>query len=180
VARAAVRGTLALDVSPLRAGWAYADTARPVHGLVHLPGMGSLGKLGAALRNTLQDLFELHRPARLIFAPALHAKAQTTARALIGLAFQAEVTAYDYDVEPYEIAESTARKLVLGPGVLSAIIRAGRAKAGDGSKVAKAAAMDWARGRGFTPQSDDVADALVLLEYDRVWRLSRRQWGEAA
>ena len=182
-------GTLALDVSPLRAGWAYAvdapvrhfgGTLQPVYGLLLLPGMASLGKLGAALRNVLEDLFELHRPDRLVFAPALHAKAQTTARALIGLAFQAEVTAYDYGVKPFEVAESTARKLVLGPAVTSAIIRAGRPKAGEGSKVAKAAAMQWARGRGFTPQSDDVADALVLLEYDRLWRLSRRQWGEAA
>ena len=173
-------GTLALDVSPLRAGWAFADAGRPVHGLVHLPGMASLGKLGAALRNTLQDLFELHRPDRLVFAPALHSKAQTTARALIGLAFQAEVTAYDYDVRPFEVAEGTARKLVLGPSVTSAIMRAGRAKAGDGSKVAKAAAMEWARARGFSPQSDDVDDALVLLTYFQMWEKSRRQWGEAA
>ena len=174
-------GTLALDISTRRTGWAFADgSGKPVYGLWLLPGMQSLGQLGAAFRNVLEDAIAVHKPDRLIFAPALFRDAQTAARALIGLAFTAELVAYDCSVRPFEIAEATARKQVLGPAVMSAIARAGRKRKGSGSEVAKAAAMDWARGRGFSPQSDDVADALVLLEYDRLWRLSRRQWGEAA
>ena len=169
-------GTLALDISTRRTGWAFAGAGGPVHGLWELPGMADLGKLGAALRNAMCDAIELHKPDRLIFAPALFRDAQTAARALIGLAFVAEMTAYDYDVRAFEIAEATARKQVLGPGVMSAIARAGRKRKGAGSEVAKAAAMDWARGRGFSPQSDDVADALVLLTYDQWWQKSRSEW----
>jgi hypothetical protein len=136
--------------------------------------MADLGKLYAALRNVLEDAIALHTPSRLVFAPALFRDAQTAARALLGLIAVAELVAYDTDVRPLEIAETTARKAVLGRGTFGERDSDGKVIKGTGSRAAKQAALAWCHSRGWMTQSDDTADALVLLEYDRLFQLSRQ------
>ena len=173
-----IKRTLTLDLATRVTGWAASteDPRRPVYGFWRLPGMADLGKLYAALRNVLEDAIVLHRPERLVFAPALFREAQTASRALLGLVSVAELVAYDNSVQAFEISEDTARKAVLGHGSAWFAERRpdGKAIKGTASERVKAAAMEWCTGRGWAPQTHDVADSLVLLEYDRLFQASRQ------
>jgi hypothetical protein len=158
---------LALDISARSTGWAYAAAAgEPVYGLWIMPGIADLGRVYAALRNQMEDAFAVHQPASVVFVPALHAQ-QTSARALLGLCAVAELACWDSDKRPYEVNEATVRKAVLGRGSFGDRGEGGRIIKGTGTTQAKAAAIAWCQSRGWQPQTHDVADALVLLEYAR-------------
>lgn len=173
---------MSVDISTRRTGWAVCDVRsnKPDYGLWLLPGMASLGRLYGTFRNGLEAAFDEYKPARLVFAPALYSEAQTAARALGGMMAIAELAAHDMGVHAYEIPETTARKHVLGRGSFVVRDDKGRTLKGAGTKLVKAMAMDWCRNHGWKPQSDDVADALVLLEYARRNVLARIQSGELA
>ncbi len=170
-------GCLALDLASRGTGYAFQSDepdAPVTYGLWLLRGMSDLGMLYASLRNVLEDAIAVHQPSRLVFVPALFREAQTAARALAGLVAVTEMVAYDNEVRAYECNESTARKAVLGRSNFTQRV-AGKIVAGSGSKLAKEAAMTWAREQGWHPQTDDVADALVVLAYDRQMQAGRRR-----
>jgi Holliday junction resolvasome RuvABC endonuclease subunit len=160
--------TMAIDLSTRNLGWACASVGsnRPSFGLVKLPGMKDLGVLYASVRNGLTGLFEEHRPRRLVFCLAMFSDIQTTARALNGVQAVAELTAYDHEVEAFEAIESRARKAVLGRGHFGGKDPVtGSLVPGLGRKQAKEAVAQWSTRMGYETDSDDVRDALVLLEY---------------
>jgi Holliday junction resolvasome RuvABC endonuclease subunit len=171
-----IRRCLAIDLATRTCGWAAtgADGKLTAFDAWTLPGMADLGRLYAALRNTLADAIEVHRPERLVFAPALFRDAQTAARALLGLVAVTELTAFDYSVEALEIAESTARKAILGRGSFGERDARGKVIKGTGTAATKAAAMAWCEARGWHPPTHDTADAIVLWSYDRLFQASRQ------
>ena len=174
-------GILTLDVASRETGWAYGCVGEQeaAYGLWTLPGTADLGALYGKFRNALEDAITLHHPRRIVFAiPIMKGHANT--RALIGLSCIVELVAWDESVPNVnEVPESTARKEILGRGSF-AVYQGGKAIKGTGTERAKIAANEWARNKGWRPQTHDVADALVILEYSRRWELARKQWGQAA
>lgn len=159
---------LAIDCSTRRLGWSVdAPPANlPRYGLILLPGMKSLGTLYAAVRNSLSDLVEEHRPDVLVWCKPMFRDAQTAAQALLGVSAIADLVAHDNDIRTFDVVESSARKDVLGRGsfgerdpVTRKIIK------GSGTKAVKAAALAWCAKCGLDVDSDDIGDSLVLLAY---------------
>jgi Holliday junction resolvasome RuvABC endonuclease subunit len=170
---------MAVDASSRSTGWAIGcDNADAIYGVWQLPGIADLGKLYAAYRCALEDAIAVHRPKLLVMAPALFSKSQTSARALLGLVAITDLVAFDEAVEMREIAEGTARKEILGRGSFGPRV-GGKLVRGKSSVATKSAVMAWAEGRGWKPQTDDAADALVLLMYAQRWQTMRAQWGAA-
>lgn len=159
---------MALDLSTRKMGWAVDAGNAPRYGLVRLPGMKDLGVLYVAVRNALEKLIEEHEPDKFIFCLARFHDAQTAARALNGVQAMAEFVATDLGLTCEEAVESRVRKVVLGRGSFGGKDPlTGGLIPGLGSKQAKQAALAWCAEQGYEPASDDVADALVLLEYHR-------------
>lgn len=166
---------LALDCSTRMLGWCCTASGERVYGLIKLPGMKDLGMLHAAVRNSLVNLIEGHKPGVLCWCRPMFRDQQTAAEALLGVAAVAHLTAYDYGLRVVVEAETTARKYVLGRGtfgerdpVTKKIIK------GSGSRAAKAAALAWCAARGIETTSDDVADACVLHQYVSRFVMARR------
>lgn len=174
-------GILTVDVASRETGWAYDEVRgrAPVYGLWILPGTADTGLLWASYRNVLTDHVQLLRPARVVFAIPLMMM-HANSRALIGLSVQTEVVCYDEGgILCNEVPESKARKEVLGRGNF-AVYANGKPIKGTGTERAKIAVGEWARGRGWKPQTHDVADALCILEYAKLLELANAQWGRAA
>lgn len=166
-------GTLALDASTRNLGWAVEIIGRPTprYGLYTLPGMADRGLLYRRMVDALEELVETYNPERFIFARAFYDKQQTAARALNGVQAMIELVASNCRIVPIDVIESVARKRVLGHlNFGKRDERTGALIPGSGRKGAKATVMAWADRMGYRPTSDDVADALVLLEYDRLVR----------
>lgn len=168
-------GILAVDLSTLT-GWCYGSASgnAPEWGVWRLPGMKNLGRCWVELQNKLEDFMSVTRPALLVFATPLAAN-QTTARLLLGLAAHAESSAYRLKVQTAEVTESTARKEVLGRGSFTVRDADGVPIRGEGSKVAKAMALDWCQRQGWDVADHNAADACVVWEYAR--RVLARQRG---
>jgi Holliday junction resolvasome RuvABC endonuclease subunit len=172
---------LALDLSCTMMGWACDGRGNaPVYGRVKLPGIGKLkapqlGRLYAATRNAIDELVEEHQPARLLFCQAQWIERQTAARALQGVQSIAELVAYDRDIGCFEAIESSVRKAVTGKGSFGGKDEFGRLIEGLGRKQAKAWVGAWCARKGYDPQSDDEADALVLWHFDVLQRDERRR-----
>lgn len=173
-------GILTIDAASRLTGWAYdtVDGRDPSYGAWVLPGIADLGDLWTRFRNTLEDAVTVHRPRRIVFAIPLM-KGHANSRALIGMSVMIEVVCQDEAVLCNEVAETTARKEILGRGSFM-VYRDGKPIKGTGTERAKIAAMEWCGGRGWRPQTHDVADALVILEYAKRWDLAQKQWNQAA
>jgi hypothetical protein len=158
---------LAIDCSTRAMGWCASppDASSPLYGLITLPGMSNLGTLYASVRNSLCDLIDEHRPAALVWCRPMFRDAQTAAQALLGVAAIADLVAYDLGVRAFNVVESSARKDVLGRGAFGERDAKGKIIAGTGTKLAKAAALEWCAAHGFSTDSHDVADAIVLHEH---------------
>lgn len=186
-------GILAIDLG-VHAGWCYGN----VHDLVpdfggwELPVPADLtdvsvthrddvlvGARGAALENELEGLMALLRPRYMAMALRF-AASQTSAYLLTGLAVAAEISAYRQNVLPSKVAESEARKHVLGRGSFSERDpdNQNRAIKGTGTERAKKAAVAWCLGKGWKVPTHDVAEACVIWEFERRRHLAKRQWGE--
>lgn len=166
------RGTLAIDCSTRRLGWAVdVGDGVPRYGLIKdLPGMAHFGPLFAEVRNRLEMIIARHAPCRMLWARQFPT-AQTANQALQGVLHIAELVCYDNSLTPMVTEERTARIAVLGRGDFGRKdTTTGALIPESGRKEAKATVMAWAEQRGYHPQSDDVGDALVLLEYDRMLR----------
>jgi len=139
----------------------------PAYGLILLPGMASLPKLYAAVRNSLADLIEEFAPATLAWCRPKFGAGQTTEQALNGVASVAYLCCHDYGLKPLVETESHVRKIVLGRGNFGLRDAKGREIKGTGTDRAKAAALAWCAAHGIRTDSDDVADAAVLHAYAR-------------
>lgn len=166
--RGGVTRILACDISTRKLGWSVDAPPEnlPRYGLIELPGMKHIGRLNAAVRNSLTDLIEEHRPDIFIWCRPKFGGGQTTEQALTGIASIAELVAYDNNVRPYNETESHVRKVVLGRGSFGQrdpktrkIIK------GTGTVEAKAAVMRWCARCGLDVDNDDTGDSLVLLAY---------------
>jgi Holliday junction resolvasome RuvABC endonuclease subunit len=73
---------------------------------------------------------------------------QTSARLLLGLASHVESTCYRYNVQCREQAVQTIRLAVMGRGRFP-------------TGTAKAHVMAWCNARGWAPEDDNAADAMV-------------------
>jgi hypothetical protein len=159
-----VTTVLACDISTREFGWcsdAHASS-EPSYGLILLPGLKDLGRLNAAVRNSLCDLVERFRPAVLTWCRPMFRDQQSAAEALNGVAAIAHLVCFDYDIKPFVPVESTARKDVLGRGSFGQRDAKGKIIPGTGTKMAKAAALAWCARNGIDTDSDDIADAAVL------------------
>jgi hypothetical protein len=129
--------------------------------------MSSLPRLYAAVRNSLCDLVERFHPAVMAWCRPMHRDAQTAAEALLGVAAVAHLVCHDYGIQPMPEHEASARKAILGRGSFGQRDAAGKIIKGSGTAAAKIAALRWCEEHGFEPESDDVADAIVLCAHVR-------------
>lgn len=143
---------LALDLSD-RTGWAIEGGPSGVLDLK--PYAYDLGRLGYVFHTWLAD--HLDGCAALVIERPYVGVASETAMRPGHLAFVAHTVAYVHAVPRFEVAPSSWRKVVLSNGKMS-------------RKEAKAAAIKWALDHGHTPQDDNHADALCLIEW---WRQTR-------
>lgn len=157
---------LSADISSKNLGWAAGSMgARPRFGLYPLPGPASLGRLYIAVRNTLVDLIEEHRPAHLSWCTPLFGKGHAIGKALGGVAAVAELVAADNAVKGWEVTESHARKVILGRGSFGERDRRGKVIRGTGTAHAKAAVLEWCEHSGWPVDDDNIADALLLWSF---------------
>lgn len=167
---------LTIDMSTRRLGWAMGGDVL-THGAIRLPGMLNLGGLYAGVRNALCDLFEAHRPARLVWYQAEFVEHETVWEAHKATRIIAELTAHDNDVAA-EMAElRRARITVLGRGDfgergaygMGLVAESGRAQA-------KATVAAWCFDQGYGAVEFEVGNALVLRRYCEI--LGRKQPNE--
>lgn len=176
-------GILALDLAT-RAGWAYASPAgiavwagtaleaaatppalgSVVYGSFTLPKSGSdVGWFLGAYDDWIAERLDFYRPALVAFeapwiGPQTH---QDTARKLMCLAGHTEFACRRAGVQCREANNASVRKHFIGKG------------RGD-RKTLKRLTMDACRARGWSPDNDDAADALGLLDYAvACWRPGR-------
>lgn len=183
-------GILALDLAT-RLGWAYAGPAAmeswprtameaaampsppAVSGWFRLPKTGpDVGWFLDAYHDFLTSSLDLHQPARVVFeAPWVGVKKdrhgnvsqthQDTARKLLCLAGHTEFVCRRRRIAYREANNATVRKHFIGKG------RGDRA-------TLKRLTIDACKARGWSPENDDEADALGLLDYAvACWRPGR-------
>lgn len=162
------RGVLAVDCSTKALGWAFAVHGSSVRefGLKVLPGMDDLPMLFAAVRNSIDDLVVDYNPRALAWCTAKFGSNQNTEKALGGAAAVLALSCWDHDLHAIETTDSHARLVVLGQGQFGKRdpARRNRIIKGTGTAAAKAAVMAWCKARRHAVATDDVGDALVLLE----------------
>ena len=174
-------GILALDLAT-RLGWAYAGPAAlsswpltameaaampsppAVSGWFRLPKTGpDVGWFLDAYHDFLTNSLDLHLPALVVFeAPWVGPNtAQDTARKLLSLAGHTEFVCRRRRLDYREANNATVRKHFIGKG------RGDRA-------TLKRLTIDACKARGWSPENDDEADALGLLDYAvACWRPGR-------
>lgn len=147
---------IALDLAT-NVGFARWSPTAPIRwGSMRLPSTGSeVGRFLSAYDLWLRDLLTVEAPETVIFeapwvGPSTH---QDVARKLMCLAGHTEFVCYRREV-PRVVEENnkTVRKHFLGSG-------------GGLRKEIKALTVEACRSRGWTPEDDDAADALALLDY---------------
>lgn len=160
-------------------GWACSGIGlKPMHGLITLPGTAHLGKLYAAVRNSVEGLINQHEPGILCYVAKFNTRNKTavrTAEALGGVQAAVDLVAYDSGLpEPTRYNERTARIAVLGIGDFGLRDpRTGGLIPDSGREEAKRIVLEWCAARGLAVLSHDVADAIVLLKYDQISRYDK-------
>lgn len=179
------RGILALDLA-IKTGWAYGeDFQAPRYGMINLNPESEpvpLGKRNSRLAAFLEDFITISRPVLIIYEAPVP-RQQTSARGLVYLAGIVEMIAEEQGVPVREAHVGEPRKMILGRSAFFARGDDGKVlRKANGKMVSetKNTVMAWARGRGWDPLTDDVADALCLLEYAHTLRRSRVMAGRAA
>lgn len=171
-------GILALDLSTVT-GWAYRSSpaAAPVYGRFELPRKRgkkdhNTGEYLAAFRSHLRRLVEEYQPADVVFeAPIIVERKDRfgrpvrqsvqSLRKLYSLAGLTEMFCADAGIRCAEAKMQRARKHFVGHG-----------RPGSNRDEIKASIINACRLRGWTPQDDNVADALCVLDYSAhlIWR----------
>ncbi len=115
------------------------------HGLVSFAGPGrSNPEIWLEFRAWLRRMLAEHRPARLILEKPVFRGANSDV--LIGLSVHARSMAFDLRIPPTEFAPSTVKLKVAGTG-----------------RADKSAVIKAVQDRGWSPESDNDADAIALL-----------------
>lgn len=159
---------LAIDCSTRFLGWAVdvPGANLPQYGLLTLPGMSKLGRLFAAVRNSLCDLAAEFRPEVMAWCPAYARIDQSAGAALNNVIAIAQLVCHDENIRPMPTLETDARGDVLGRKTFGKRDAHGKIIKGTGTAMAKAAALAWCGKCGLENiASNDVADALVLLAH---------------
>lgn len=167
-----VEWILTLDLSTRATGWAAGLLAanRPHVGLWTLPGMADQGALYGDLRDRLARWADRRRPDLIAFCRPFLNKGSIAAEGLGGMAAVLHLFCHDRKIPLRRIDERDARVAVIRSTILKEMAQANRAGgkgSGAGSKLAKAAAMEWAAAQGIDAATHDVADAAVIWEYCR-------------
>jgi Holliday junction resolvasome RuvABC endonuclease subunit len=167
------RGTiLALDLS-LKTGFAVGrDGGRLVWGVWNL---GKQDDSGSGLRfsklaGELEDAITVHAPELVVYEAPAGKRGMGTARLLLALCGIVEMVSSEAGIRYREEHVGTVRKLVLGHG---------RPQAAEGAHP-KSPMLDWCRAQGWDVESDDAADALILLRYAHILGRGRVMAGRAA
>jgi Holliday junction resolvasome RuvABC endonuclease subunit len=103
----------------------------------------------------LEQAIDEHKPTLVLYEAPAGRRGGATARILFSLCGIVEMIAFEKAVRYREEHVMTVRKLVLGSG---------RPKIAEGAHP-KSPMVDWCRAQGWSVESDDAADALVLLRY---------------
>ena len=140
------RSILALDPAT-RTGWAVGGHGSVVSGVVDFKQhRGNRAMLFEAFDLWLSDMVTERDPAMLVFEMPI--QRGPGSRTGFGLATVIELTAARRGLFVGEINLATLKKHATGNG-----------------RADKAAMVEAARARGWTPETDDEADALLLLSY---------------
>lgn len=164
-------GLLTLDIST-KTGWAFASVEAiaawpkgvpgeqgPIQGVAYgtrrlAPPSSGHGLYGLGMHALVGDLIQRYQPKVIVYESPLPPQKRDTLnilRLLGGLAFMAECVAQTYNTPIYEENVSTVRKHFIGWC------------RGDRQKI-KHDTIWMCQARGWTPQTDDEADALALLD----------------
>lgn len=136
--------TLALDLSVKETGWAIIGPSGRAHGLESFSGAESNPQVWLHFRGWLGYMIAAHRPAHIIVEKPVFRGSNSDV--LIGLSVHARSMAYDRGIGVSELAPSTVKKQVAGTG-----------------KADKPAMIAAVRAHGWSPESDNDADAIALL-----------------
>lgn len=176
------RGILALDLST-RVGWAWGeDNGTPRYGLWLLGPGPELGRRLSILANFLEDFIAVCRPGMVIYEAPL-VRVQTSAEILWAVAAITDMICFEQAVPVRKAFPDEVRKLILGRARFNVRDAAGNVARTPSGKIiseTKSVVMAWAKARGHAPETDDVADALMLLAYAHILRRSRVMAGKAA
>jgi Holliday junction resolvasome RuvABC endonuclease subunit len=144
---------LCLDIATVT-GWAVSQPGRngPLYGshrIVEGAVGEDMGHAFAAFRDWLNDMISVHAPDEVWYETPIPSKnALHTMRLLMCLPAFAEELAHRRSIPCFEQGSSTARKAILGRG-----------------NAKKPDVVRWAVLKGYSPQDDNAADALLLLAY---------------
>jgi hypothetical protein len=160
-----VNGILFLDLSK-HLGWAFGRSAEavPLWGVRELPDEGGYGYQFNACMNTLEDLLDEHRPARVGIEDIISQRHNSTytARLTAGLHAVADLVCYQNDIQPERVSADRIRSAVIGRCRLTALERAIRPKL----TVKDVIVEPWCRAHGWGEiTSHDARDAAVGLAY---------------
>lgn len=151
ISRNAAGNVLALDLASTT-GWCMGPLgARPRHGAISLRGLEHVHRQ-AALRDWIEDQEKVagRFTAIVVEAAIIGAfSSQEAERLTVALHGMVELWAYDAEIPFMAVAASTARKAILGKGSFP-------------KGEVKGEVVRWCRGAGFTPKTDDDADAILL------------------
>lgn len=157
---------LAVDIGTVNFGWAHGSAGeKPSHGVYNPPSTRkNIGWLLADIRAWLVRMTESHGPTHIVFAtPVLvHHNNVWTIRKMNAIAGLLELHAYDYQMTVEEKSESEVRRNFLAPH-----------KVPRTSPAIKAAVVARCRQLGWSPEMDDDADAMALLDYTLAIKGSR-------
>lgn len=158
---------LAIDIGTVNVGWAYGSPGdrMPAHGVYKPPPtQRNIGWLLADIRAWLTTTCENARITNIVYCSPILVFGNNpwTTRKVDGFATHIELFGYDHDVTVEEEIESRIRKHFLAPH-----------KVPRKSAEIKAAVIARCRALGWTPQLDDDADALALLDYTLALKGSR-------
>lgn len=155
--RAAARPVLCLDLAR-KLGWcAGVPGAHPEYGTVELQGR-SHGVVYADLIRWIHALIRQHQPAEIAIEAPLGSQGSSTTRLAYGLAAHLHLLAHQQGIGVREEPVWRTRREVLGRSDFPA-----------GS--AKSEVIAWCRSRGFSPEDDNAADAIVLFKHMEKARL---------
>lgn len=161
-------GILALDLSFSSTGWAYSDFGnKPLYGSWALGKLADPGRAYAVLEDEIFDAIAMHGPRAIVYEAPLPTNRPSkvgentrqnndSAIGMIRLGGIVEMAAWRMSIRCFHQHCGQARAAVLG-----------KAPIGKTEHV-KGVIMDWAKRRGWTPQCDDEADALLLLQHAAV------------
>lgn len=114
---------------------------------------GDYGSMGHRFGNWLADKIDEHKPSIIAVERPFYRGAGSHVYMLNGMAWTAQMVAYAHEIERREYTVWDVRKALFGE------------KFRGGTKKVKQAVMDAIVLSGFSPQTDDEADAIALLLY---------------